>query len=84
MAALNDQQEGVTNVCSPSYKTITWLHVSSDNPDATGFSGIAFDVNASGTVTTYYYWLDTSGKMRYGSTVPTVATQNSAGTAIGS
>ena len=84
MASINDLQESVTTVGKPAYKTITWLHVASDNPSATGFSGLALDVNASGTVTTYYYWLDTSGKMRYGSTAPTVSTQNTAGTAIGS
>lgn len=34
--------------------------------------------------TTVYLWPDTSNKWRYGTTEPTVATQDTAGTAIGS
>lgn len=30
----------------------------------------------------YYYWPNTSGVLRYGTTEPTVATQNTAGSAV--
>jgi hypothetical protein len=32
--------------------------------------------------TSYYYWPNTSGVLRYGTTEPTVATQDSAGAAV--
>jgi len=44
----------------------------------TYFSCLALDVQG----TTYYYWPNTSGTLRYGSTKPTVATQDSAGAAV--
>ena len=33
-------------------------------------------------IVSYYYWPNTSGVLRYGTTEPTVATQDSAGAAV--
>jgi hypothetical protein len=74
-------------VVGQSGGSIRWLKVSArgtpGNAD-TGFSGFVLELNAAGTTTMVYFWPDTNGKLRYGQTIPTVATQNSAGTAIGS
>lgn len=60
-----------------------WLHVAAGG--GLTFAGIALDLcTALGAKTTVYFWVDTSGKLRYGTTVPTSTTQDSAGTAIGS
>ena len=84
MGALNDQQDGVSSFGEASNQAITWIHGTVPG-NKLGFSGLALDIStAAGAVTTIYFWPDTSGKLRYGTTVPTTATQNSAGTAIGS
>jgi len=78
---------GVTTVGASSYETIKWFKVCAagtpGNAD-TGFSGFVLELNTAGTLTPVYFWINTSGMLRYGTTAPTVATQNSAGTAIGS
>lgn len=80
MAQINHLAPGVTSF--GAQEKVNWMHVRADSAKATSFGGIALDVNASGTVATYYYWPSTSGVLRYGTTVPTVATQDSAGSAV--
>ena len=83
MAQVNKQKPGVTSV--GGQEIITWLHVANEDVPGstkTGFAGLALDLCASGNITTYYYWPNTSGVLRYGTTAPTVATQDSAGSAV--
>jgi len=82
MGMIDKLKPGVTSVGGGVGSTINWLHVEADTQSATAFSGIALTVNASGTEATYYYWPSTSGVLRYGTTAPTVATQDSAGSAV--
>ena len=79
MAQIAKTDPGVTSVSGSAL--VNWLHVSADLGE-TSFGGIALDVNAAGTIATYYYWPTTSGVLRYGTTAPTVATQDSAGAAV--
>jgi len=65
----------VCSVGSENHPGVGILHVESHD---TYFSCLALDVNG----TTYYYWPDTSGGLRYGTNKPTVATQDSAGSAV--
>jgi hypothetical protein len=44
----------------------------------TSFPVICLDVSG----VTYYYWPNSSGVLRYGTTVPTTSTQDSAGAAV--
>ena len=87
MATAFSMTPGNTTVGRGPGGPIRWLKVDCEgtpgNAD-TGFSGYVFDINTAGTMTQVYLWPDTNGKLRYGGTAPTVATQNSAGTAIGS
>lgn len=49
------------------------------------FSGLAIDVcTAEGAITTWYYWPNSSGLLRYGSTIPTIDTQDTAGAVVNS
>lgn len=60
---------------------IHWLHVHAGC--ASGFGGLAIDVkDASSVITTYYYWPNSSGVLRYGSTAPTTATRDTAGNPV--
>lgn len=79
MAQLLKTNPGVTSYGGK--ELVNWLHVAAELGE-TCFGGIALDVNASGTIATYYYWPSTAGVLRYGTTVPTVATQDSAGSAV--
>lgn len=82
MAKLNKMQPGVTSVGGEN-EIVKWFNVSSRNPSS--FSGFVIEnTTAAGVTTSVYFWCDTSAKLRYGTTVPTFATQDSAGTAIGS
>jgi len=45
---------------------------------SSAFSCLVLNIGA----VSYYYWPNTSGVLRYGTTEPTVATQNSAGAAV--
>ena len=42
------------------------------------FTVLVLDVNG----VSYYYWPNSSGALRYGTTAPTTATQDSAGSAV--
>lgn len=79
MAQVDKTLSGVTSVGGGSLVNI--LHVAAELGQ-TCFGCIAMDVNASGTIATYYYWPNTSGVLRYGTTAPTVATQDTAGAAV--
>ena len=57
------------------------LHVAAGGATAL-FSVLALDVVAAGVITTYYYWPMTDGHLRYGSTAPTIATQDTAGAEV--
>ena len=76
MARLNKaRQDGCTSVGDENNPAVGIFYVESHD---TYFSVLALDVQG----TTYYYWPNTSGILRYGSTLPTVATQDSAGSAV--
>jgi hypothetical protein len=81
-----DQVPGITTIGQGNQPN-SWLHISGQGAPtgALGFTGFILDTEtAAGVVTYIYFWCDTTGKLRYGTTAPTTATQNSAGTAIGS
>lgn len=60
---------------------IHWLHIHAGA--ASGFGGLAIDVKTSGSaITTYYYWPNSSGVLRYGTTAPTTANRDTAGAAV--
>lgn len=48
------------------------------------FGCLALDVTdvTTGVITTYYYWPMTDGHLRYGTTAPTIATQDTAGAEV--
>jgi hypothetical protein len=82
MAQLNKQDPNVTSFGLENGK-INILHVAAGG--GLSFGCFAMDIcSAVPAITTCYFWPDTSGKLRYGTTAPTTATQDSAGTAIGS
>jgi len=65
----------VLGVGSENNPDLGIVHIESHD---TYFSALALDVQG----TTYYYWPNTSGVLRYGTTKPTVATQDTAGAAV--
>ena len=80
MAQINKATPGVTSYGLED-GTINILHIAAGG--ALAFGCIAIDIcTATPAITTYYYWPNTSGALRYGSTAPTTATQDSAGAAV--
>jgi hypothetical protein len=59
---------------------INTLHVAAGG--ALAFGILALDICDGTDITTYYYWPSTAGVLRYGSTKPTTATQDSEGAEV--
>jgi hypothetical protein len=80
MAGINKLQPGVTSI-GGTHEAVQFLNIHTGQ--ASSFACLVIDqVNSSGVVTSWYYWPNTSGVLRYGSTAPTVSTQDSAGSAV--
>jgi hypothetical protein len=84
MAQLDKLGANVTSFGLENGK-FNWLHVAAGGGNSV-CGGIALDFThaSTGAKTSVYFWCDSGGKLRYGTTVPTTATQDTAGTAIGS
>jgi hypothetical protein len=79
---INKVQENTTSLGQEN-GVINFLHiVAGGKPGVFGVLALDYHDNDDG-ITTYYYWPSTAGVLRYGSTMPTVATQNTAGVAVG-
>jgi hypothetical protein len=80
MARMDTQAERVTSIGDDS--GISFLHIKAGGA-ASKFGVLAIDItDSNGAVTTYYYWPNSSGVLRYGSTAPTSSTQDTAGNAV--
>lgn len=79
--AIDLLQPGVTNVGSENGE-IQWVHIIAGGALTFGVLALEKWDNDDGVIT-FYYWPSTAGVLRYGTTMPTTATQDSAGVAVG-
>lgn len=76
MALIDETGEDINLACGSANKpNLGILYIKSN---ASYFSCLALDVKG----VTYYYWPNTSGVLRYGTTKPTLETQDSAGATV--